>query len=316
MRARWATLRLVGSALALATLGILSGCAGGTAPGVEGEGAPPATSAAEGVGALATAGAGGKVAQAIIASTDLATGRQRFAFALLDADGGLIQDAEAELTLFHIDGEVATAVAQQMATFYPSRLEPAGVYVAYHDFDRPGVWGASIDTGEGEPLRVRFTVAEKSAGPAVGEDPPPLANRTSATEPEMARLTSDPHPDPELYRMTVDEARASGKPSVVVFATPGFCQSKICGPVLDEIKALKADWGDRFNFIHIEVYGSFDPLELDPAMAAWGLQTEPWVFVLDANGRVAERLEGSATAAEVEPILERLAGESPGGGSA
>jgi hypothetical protein len=75
---------------------------------------------------------------------------------------------------------------------------------------------------------------------------------------------------------------------------------------MDEVKALKARWGDRFNFIHVEVYQSFDPLVYADAMAAWGLATEPWVFVLDADGRVAERLEGSATAAEIEPILARV----------
>ncbi len=252
-------------------------------------------------------------AQAVIASTDLAKGHERFAFALLDPAGALLEEARAEVTFFHLDGEVANPVASQGAAFYRARLEPAGLYVAYQDFDRAGPWGAEIRASlpDGRAIatqRVRFQVAERPHGLAVGATPPPTANRTLATEPDLARLSSDARPDPDLYRLTVDEAAASGRPTVVLFSTPGFCQSRICQPVTDEVKAVKGLFGDRVNFIHIEVYKSFDPLVLADELAAWGLKTEPWVYVLDAAGRVAERLEGSVTAAELGPILTRLTG--------
>ena len=61
------------------------------------------------------------------------------------------------------------------------------------------------------------------------------------------------------------------------------------------------------NFIHIEVYRSLtEPGELSATMQAWGLSTEPWVYLLDAKGLVAARLEGSASVAEIEPLLAEL----------
>jgi len=311
--------RLVGLAGVVAGLVFGSAGCGWIAPTAEPAGGPPAARSpvargtAGSVAELVTAEAGHLPAQVVIASTDLAVGRQRFAFALLDAYGALVQHAEAEVTFFRLEGETATPVKTEPAKFFPSTLEPAGVYVVYVDLDKPGLWGAEITATlaggqSATPQRVRFSVAQISAAPAVGDLPPPLANRTSAGEADLAGLTSDPHPDPDLYRLTVDEARASGKPTVVVFATPAYCQSKVCGPVIEEVKGLKAEWGDRVNFIHVEVYQSFDPLVYADAMAAWGLATEPWVFVLDREGRVAERLEGSASAAELAPILDRVAG--------
>jgi hypothetical protein len=251
--------------------------------------------------------------QVALVNSDLAVGPERFAFAILDAAGALIADADVEVTFFRLDGETADPVSTGRATFYPAVLEPAGLYVVHADFDSAGPWGAEIeptlpDGSQPTPQRVRFEVAEDPAAPAVGERPPPTANRTLDDVDDIAALTSDPQPDPDLYRLTVDEAAASGRPTVVVFATPAYCQSQICGPVLDEVKHVKAAWGDRVNFIHIEVYQDFEALTLADEMAAWGLKTEPWVFVLDAEGRVAERMEASVTAAELEPVLERVAG--------
>lgn len=276
--------------------------------------APGATAAA--IVSPAAAGGDAAAVTVAIASSDLAVGPDRFAFGLFDSAQQLVQDAEVEVAFFHLGEETATPVSTARATFYPSVIEPAGLYVVNTQFDRPGEWGAEIrprlaDGRQPQSQRVRFTVKPEPAAPGIGDAPPPTANRTLATEPDLAKLTSDAHPDPELYRMTVDTAAASGRPTVIVFATPGYCQSRICGPVLDEVKAAKARWADQVNFIHVEVYKSFDPLVLADEMNTWGLQTEPWVFVLDRAGRVGARLEGNVTATELEPILERLTKEAP-----
>jgi hypothetical protein len=299
-------------ALAFALTLVLAGCDAGLPPTVTPPPDAPASSAAPGATPALGDAAAGPAVQIAIASSDLAVGRQRFAFAILDEAGGLVQEADAELTFYRIQGETAEAASSAEAAFYPSTLEPAGLYVVYTDFDAAGTWGAEIratlpDGQAIAPQRVRFEVLEEASAPAVGEAPPPTDNRTLDDEPDIARLTSDPHPDPELYRLTVDEAAASGRPSVVLFATPAYCQSRICGPVIDEVKQAKADWGERVNFLHIEVYKSFDPLVYADEMETWGLRTEPWVFVLGSDGRVAERLEASVTAAELDLVLERVA---------
>ena len=40
-------------------------------------------------------------------------------------------------------------------------------------------------------------------------------------------------------------------------------------------------------------------------LAAWHLPSEPWVFAIDRRGRIAARLEGAASAAEVRAAAER-----------
>ncbi len=250
--------------------------------------------------------------EVVIASSDLALGRERFAFALLDASKNLLPDADLTVTFFRIEGDKAVQAAQSEARYYAPRQEGTGLYVAPIIFEQAGIWGLEVagNLADGRaitPQRIRFTVATRPSGPAVGETPPATDNPVLSSDQDIREISTDPRPDPAFYAMTVDEARASGLPTLVLLATPGLCQSKICQPVMDEVKTLKARWQGRVNFIHVEVYRSLsDPGELSATMQAWGLNTEPWVYLLDKEGRVAARLEGSATAAEIEPLLETL----------
>ena len=255
--------------------------------------------------------AGATPVQIALASTDLALGPERFAFAILTPGGNLIQYAAAKVTFLELDGDRAIPITTTVATYFPARLDSAGLYVARHSFTKAGPWGAQIEAAlvdgrEILPQRVRFTVQEAPKAVGIGASPPKTANRTVADEPNLARLSSDPMPDPDFYQLTVEDAAASGKPTVIVFATPGHCSSRICGPVLDEVKVIKAAVGGAVNFIHIDVYREFSPLVLDEAMDIWGLKTEPWVYLVGADGLVAERLEGSVTAAELGPLVNKL----------
>ncbi|MCA9957231.1 MAG: thioredoxin family protein, partial [Anaerolineales bacterium] len=102
------------------------------------------------------------------------------------------------------------------------------------------------------------------------------------------------------------EAMASGKPSVISFATPGFCQTRYCSPVVNSVSEAKEQFGDAANFIHVEVYKEFNPLVLADEMAEWGLLTEPWTFVLDGNGRIAARLGGPVSPQELADVLAKV----------
>jgi hypothetical protein len=39
----------------------------------------------------------------------------------------------------------------------------------------------------------------------------------------------------------------------------------------------------------------------------WGLKTEPWLFIVDEDGKLASRFEGGLTIDEVEPAVAALA---------
>ena len=46
-------------------------------------------------------------------------------------------------------------------------------------------------------------------------------------------------------------------------------------------------------------------------MVAWKLDSEPWLFLIDAKGIVAGRYEGGITKEEMGPALEKLIAGQP-----
>ena len=88
---------------------------------------------------------------------------------------------------------------------------------------------------------------------------------------------------------------------------PRFCETAVCGPTLDEVKAIADDHPD-VNWLHVEVFTNLDDpgnLEVVPAVTDWGLPSEPWVFVVGADGMVTGRFEGVVDPVEIEAALER-----------
>jgi hypothetical protein len=96
------------------------------------------------------------------------------------------------------------------------------------------------------------------------------------------------------------------KPVVLLFATPALCQSRVCGPVVDIAEQVKAGYGGDAEFIHMEIFNDneFDK-GLRPQVAAWHLRTEPWLFTIDREGKIAARLEGAYSAHELEQALAK-----------
>jgi hypothetical protein len=184
-------------------------------------------------------------------------------------------------------------------------------WVFYPELDEAGYWGmvADLTAADGTQSQADFYVElrPESASPAIGMVAPASQNRTLATEPDLLKLSSGNDPDPALYQMTVAEAVQTEKPTVVGFLTPGFCQTKWCAPVLETMEAVRAEVGDdAANFIHIEVYEDFQALTVVKEMAEWGLDTEPWVFVLDRDGRVAAKFSGPLSPRELQSALQPL----------
>ncbi|MGH2693142.1 MAG: hypothetical protein ACRDHM_11705, partial [Actinomycetota bacterium] len=76
------------------------------------------------------------------------------------------------------------------------------------------------------------------------------------------------------------------------------------------VQELAAEFDDRAEFIHIEVWRDFQGKVVNKAAADWILREdtlqEPWVFLVDADGRVAARWDNVATGQEIEPFLRDL----------
>ena len=88
-------------------------------------------------------------------------------------------------------------------------------------------------------------------------------SKTLADVDGFEQITTDFEPDADLYEMTIADALDTGMPLLLVFSTPAYCQTATCGPQLGVIKELKAEYADRMNFIHIEVYDNPHEIEGD-----------------------------------------------------
>ena len=257
----------------------------------------------------------------VVAVSELTKGVNRLAFGVLK-DGTPINDPNLtlDLTLFYLDGAEPTTPQGTAQAMYRGDGLPFGVYVGYADLPQAGGWGVEVrmpqEGAEPQISRIRLDVLNQPQAPAIGTAAIPVDNLTVKEQPDLAQLTSDPQPDGDLYQLTVAEALAAKKPFLVAFSTPGYCQTAVCGPNMLVIKKLKDQLQAQMNFIHVEVYPfpfneSFQNQRRVPAMAQWNLRTEPWTFLVDANGVIQARYEGGITFSELEPALAQLAAGQP-----
>ncbi|HEU4481021.1 MAG TPA: FixH family protein [Actinomycetota bacterium] len=244
----------------------------------------------------------------VVVSSEVVVGENRFLIGLLDENDAPIGGEDIDISVsFDRDGEDELA-AQEMEfvlTVPPDR----GVYAAYPEFEQAGSWFANFTIeGEGisERLRQAFEVKAEGTTPALGAAAPSSETPTGDDVKKLTEISTDPHPDPRFYRLSIDEAIDEGRPFVVTFATPKFCSSAVCGPTLDIVKKVAKDF-PRLTFIHSEIYQDLEPTNpVVPAVEEWGLPSEPWIFVVDAEGEVAAKYEGSVAASELRDALERL----------
>jgi hypothetical protein len=243
-----------------------------------------------------------------VASDEFAVGQPRVPFVLFEGPDPVSTAQAVAVTAIDLTPATPTPGWSGQAVNYSDYDIP--YWVVYPQLPHTGYWELQTDItlADGSHTGGQFAiqVVDHTASPEVGQAPPASRNRTLHTQPDLAKLTSDWEPDPELYQLTVAEAIKSGKPSVITFATPAYCTSRLCAPVLNTVKQVAKQDRQAANFIHIEVYKEFDPLTYADEMAQWHLQSEPWTFVLDRQGRVAARFGGPLSVNELEEALAPL----------
>ncbi len=97
---------------------------------------------------------------------------------------------------------------------------------------------------------------------------------------------------------------------MLLFATPQFCQSRVCGPVVDVAEQVKQLYGDKAAFIHMEIFNDNDPGKgVRPQVRAFHLPSEPWLFAIDRRGRIEAEIEGAFGVDELTRVVKGLSGE-------
>lgn len=261
-------------------------------------------------------------------------GANRYPFGVFDRDDGEVPDAKVALYLAKVPvpkpgaksksgnrGPAAKAQTQALDQPaigpFPARIESLGsepsfvaettredpdaasvVYSVQLDLPREGEWKVAAileEDGElkGTQLPSSLVVGEFHRIPKPG-DRAPLIHTPTAQDVggDLSKITTRIPPDTQNK---VDYADALGKePIVLLFATPQFCQSRVCGPVVDVAEQVKQEYGNKAAFIHMELYNDNDPEQgVRPQVRAFHLPAMPYLFAIDRRGVVRDTIEGA-----------------------
>ena len=261
-------------------------------------------------------------------------GENRYPFGVFDREEGEVTDAEVALYFAKVPepkpgaksksgnrGPEAKAEAQALdqpaVGPFPASIESlaakpafrakstaedpdaaAVVYSTELTFPRNGEWRiAAIVKEDGElkgtPLPGAAVVGEFHRIPKSGQKAPVIHTPTAQdVGGDLSKITTR-FPPGTLNK--VDYAEALGKePIALLFATPQFCQSRVCGSVVDVAEQAKQEYGDKAAFIHMEIYKDNDPGQgVRPQVRAFHLPTEPFLFTIDRRGVVRDAVEGA-----------------------
>lgn len=263
-----------------------------------------------------------------IVASDFVVGTNRVPFVLTNVDGERLAWVRVHVSFVALDNEAAGVQAEADAVYHEIRgVTPhthEGGFVHDHDdtrgfyvvpaveLNQAGVWEARFtvtsDPAIADPAPAPLLVRQEPTAPGVGERVPATQNLTLADVAAFAEVSTRNVEADRLHEVSVADALSQGKPLVVVFASPHFCVSAVCGPVVDVVEQVQTAFGTEANFIHIEPWdlvaaredGRLVPA---PVMNEWRLPSEPWVFVTDAGGHVVARFEGAVAGPEIERAI-------------
>ncbi len=258
-------------------------------------------------------------------------GKNRYGFGLFNLDGSSVRGAEVALYAAQ-PGKPAEgpfpAAAETLDVSAPYQSKTAAtdpdaahdVYVSEIPFDKKGEWQLIALFKNGNDysytsLNTSAVVNPNSKVPAVGDAPPKIHTLTTKdVGGDVSKIDTRQPPD---TMHSDDFADVVGKkPVVLLFATPALCQSRVCGPVADITEEVSKERPDDAAYIHQEIYNDNQVSKgTRPQVNAFHLPSEPWLFVIGADGKISTEMEGAFSKGELEAALDKVSGGSGSSGS-
>jgi hypothetical protein len=175
-------------------------------------------------------------------------------------------------------------------------------------FPEPGIYDVEA-TYQGAALDAQvqaFPVAEVEA-PVIGQPLPPLRTPTTETTLDVDPLCSR-SPACPFHALSLDDALGQGQRVVLLVASPAYCQSSVCGPILDNLMSATEGRSDLI-VLHNEVYR--DPKKVtdladaqgSPVTASYNLTFEPVLYVTDPTGIITARADVIVDRSEMAELL-------------
>lgn len=297
-------------AIALTSAVALTGCSGSGGGTLGPSSAPPSA---------------GPEILPLLVNSEITKGSNRFLFSLTDRANKLVAapDVKVHLLFYDVDTAANTVAFEADSRFLWAVEGAQGLYVANVTFPDAGRWGtrfeATFPDRSLKTVRADYDVRETGTTPAIGAPAPSVDTPTAAdVGGNLSLVSTDKEPEPRFYETSVADAITRRMPFVLSFATPAFCETRLCGPTLETVKSVARGYPD-VTFINLEPYkmkavdGRLQPevdanSQLQPAAwtTAWGLPSEPYTFVVGAEGRVAAKFEGVLAEDELRAAIDAL----------
>lgn len=273
-------------------------------------------------GAVGQSNGGSNQAKLFVApqNSTLLVGINRLSVALLTNDR-----RKDPVSATNVSVDVVDAANRTIATRPLENIAPVyggiPIYVGVAQFPSAGQYNLVVrGTAKGAPVSGNGFVNVVASGPElpIGAHVPAVKQRV-LTDPDVTISMVDSGVPPDTWHdQTVAQALAARRPMVLYFGEPGYCPSKTCGPTVAILKQLCTQYCTQFSFQHIEDDVPPGPAFVNnsppnnPAFKAFGLQSDPWVYFVNGDGVITDRLEGPVTIAELqESAAGTLAGRVP-----
>lgn len=248
-------------------------------------------------------------------------GTQRVGLGVFELDNTPVPDAEIALYAGP-PGEPAAGpfpvTARSLEPAAPFRSQTtsgdpeAGEWVYTSDVDLEGKGEVRMlavvnDDGEFSASRIPGVVVDRFPEPPEEGEKAPVINTPTAEDVGGDLSEIDTRQPPSTLHEK-DFADVVGKePAVLLFATPALCTSRVCGPVVDITEEVKAERPDDAAYILMEIFKDNNVEEgVRNQVKEYSLQTEPWLFVVDADGMVSTVIEGPFSKQELEQALDEV----------
>jgi hypothetical protein len=254
----------------------------------------------------ATSAAGGLAIARVFSPVQPGGAPLRLPIALADAEGALLDSVPTS-----IKARYGLQSGTDRTDFVDVDRHAEGIPTPYFplvvDFPDLGTYQIEIEA-DGKQAATTVDIVEPTKTAVVpGPGAPLVALQTpTTTDARGVKPICTRDPVCPFHDQTLEEAMASGKAVAFIISTPQFCQTAICGPVLDLLIDRAEQHREVVAFVHAEVYTDDTAKETTEAVKAYGLTWEPSLFLAMPDGTITSRLDYTYDGVELDKALSTL----------
>jgi len=250
-----------------------------------------------------------------LATQDICIGTNRFSFVATNSNG-FFNDPKINIIFNDPEKDIEIKTQFKFENFPISDLYPnnssnlQGLYVSEVDFPEGGQWSLLIENKNKKPYQLKVNSICKSIG--IGQIAPKSNTRTLNDTP-IDKITTDSNPVKDFYKISIHNALKNSKPTLILFSSPAFCTSPVCGLQIESMKLIHEKYGDSINIIHVDTYlnvqelkSDFRKRKINPVLKDWGIEEVQWTFLIDSNNLIVSKFENFVSEKELSHYLEQV----------